>query len=178
MLRRFFLLIALSLPAIANQYQLGSLVISHPWSRPTAPGMPMGVAYLSITNRGKDAEVLVSVCTPVAARVEIHQTTIVDGMARMRPLGEIEIAPGATVKIEPGGIHLMLVDLAAALDQHGIIRDFLGQGMFEGIFYLWERRLFVNELRCLEVGQHPAQFHLWCVYDVLEQTEGELFAKH
>ena len=36
----------------AHQYSLGNLVIGHPWSRPTASGMPMGVAYLSITNHG------------------------------------------------------------------------------------------------------------------------------
>jgi copper(I)-binding protein len=116
MFRRFVLLVAMALPATAHQYQLGSLVIGHPWSRPTAPGMPMGVAYLSITNNGKDADVLIAASTPLAARVEMHQTTIADGMARMRPLGEIAIAPGTTVKIEPGGIHLMLVDLKTPLE--------------------------------------------------------------
>lgn len=75
----------------------------------------MGAAYLSITNNGKVAEALLAASSPVAARVEFHQTTIVDGMARMRPLSEVEIAPGATVRIAPGGIHLMLVDLKAPL---------------------------------------------------------------
>jgi copper(I)-binding protein len=116
MFRRFVLLITLALPASAQQYQLDSLVISHPWSRATAAGMPMGVAYLSITNNGKDADVLIAASTPAAARVEMHQTTITDGIARMRPLGELVIEPGSTVKIEPGGIHLMLVDLKAPLE--------------------------------------------------------------
>jgi periplasmic copper chaperone A len=105
----------LAVPAAGQQFQLGTLVISHPWSRATAEGMPMGVAYLSITNNGKVAEALLAASSPVAARVEIHQTTIVDGMARMRPLPEVGIAPGATVQIGPGGIHLMLVDLKAPL---------------------------------------------------------------
>jgi copper(I)-binding protein len=115
MLRRFVLLVALALPVVAHQYQAGPLVIGHPWSRPTAPGMPMGVAYLSISNSGKEADSLIAASTPAAARVEIHQSTITDGMARMRPLAEIPIPPGATVKVEPGGIHLMLVDLRAPL---------------------------------------------------------------
>src|SRR5512144_2370009 len=106
MISRLVLLVALALPAAAHQYQLGSLVIDHPWSRATAPGMPMGVAYLSITNNGKDPDVLIGASTPAATRVEMHETTIADGMARMRPLSEIVVARGATVKIAPGGIHL------------------------------------------------------------------------
>jgi len=120
MFNRFILLLAAGVlgaaPAVAHQYELGTLVIGHPWSRPTAPGMPMGVAYLSITNNGKTADALVAASSPAAARVEFHKTTLADGMARMRPLTEIAIAPGATVKVEPGGIHLMLVDLKAPLE--------------------------------------------------------------
>ena len=116
MFRRFVLLVALALPAAAHQYQLGSLAIGHPWSRATAPGMPMGVAYLSITNNGETADALIAASTPAAAHVEMHQTTIADGMARMRPLIEIALAPGSTVKIEPGGIHLMPVDLRMPLE--------------------------------------------------------------
>jgi copper(I)-binding protein len=103
--------------APAQQAQTSSLVIDHAWSRATAPGMPMGVAYLSITNHGNVADALVGASTPAAARVEMHETSMVDGVARMRPLSEIVIAPGATVKIAPGGIHLMLVDLEAALER-------------------------------------------------------------
>ena len=105
----------LVLPAMAGDYTLGNLTISHPWSRATAPGIPMGVAYLAITNRGKAADALVAASTPAAAQVEIHQTTLSDGMARMRPVQEVVIAPGSTVKIEPGGIHLMLVGLKQPL---------------------------------------------------------------
>jgi len=101
--------------AMAATYEHGALHISQPWSRATSAGMPMGVAYLTITNRGKKADALIAASTPAAARVEIHHTTLVDGMARMRPLSEIPIPAGATVKIEPGGIHLMLVDLEAPL---------------------------------------------------------------
>jgi len=118
MLHRFLALLLaglFALPAAALQYELGTLTIGHPWSRPTAPGMPMGVAYLTITNNGKVSDALIAASTPAAARVEFHQTSITDGMARMRPLQEIVIAPGHSVKIEPGGIHLMLVDLKSAL---------------------------------------------------------------
>jgi iron complex outermembrane recepter protein len=110
------LALLLALAAAAHQYELGALVIGHPWSRPTAAGMPMGVAYLSITNNGKTPDALIAASSPAAARVEFHQTTFADGMARMRPLAEVAIPAGATVKIEPGGIHLMLVDLKTAFE--------------------------------------------------------------
>ena len=118
MLRRIALSLvaaAIALPVFAAQYELGPLLIEQPWSRPTAPGMPMGVAYLSITNRGATADTLVGASSPVASRVEMHETSIVDGMARMRPLSAVDIPAGATVKIAPGGIHFMLIDLRAPL---------------------------------------------------------------
>lgn len=98
----------------AHQFAAGDLVIAHPWSRPTAPGMP-GVAYLAITNNGPLEEVLLSAHTPAAARVEFHRTVFEGGMARMRPAGTLSIAPGKTLRAEPGGLHLMLVELKSPL---------------------------------------------------------------
>jgi len=93
----------------------GSIKVSDAWSRPTAAGMPMGVAYFVVRNDGTTDDAIVSASTPAAARVEIHQTTVADGMARMRPLKEIVVPARGTVAVAPGGIHLMLVDLAAPL---------------------------------------------------------------
>ena len=101
--------------AVAQEFHAGTLTIQHPWSRPTAEGMPMGVAYFVIVNRGKAADTLLSASTPVAESAEFHRTLLEGGMARMRPAGEIVIAPGATVKAEPEGLHLMLVGLKQAL---------------------------------------------------------------
>ena len=118
MLHRFLALLAAGLiaaPAGAHSYETGALVIGHPWSPPTAAGRPVGVAYLSITNNGTSPDTLTSLSSPLATSVQMHQTTVSEGMARMRPLAELTIAPGKTVKIEPGGIHLMLVGLTAPL---------------------------------------------------------------
>jgi copper(I)-binding protein len=118
MLRQLFALLAASslvAAAHAHQYSVGNLVIGHPWSRPTASGMPTGVAYLSITNNGTRQDTLVSASTPAAARVEFHRSSLESGMARMRPTGELIVAPNTTLTAEPGGLHLMLVDLKAPL---------------------------------------------------------------
>ena len=102
--------------ASAHDYQVGKIFIAHPWSRPTAPGMPMGVAYFTVENRGSAEDVLIGASTPAAARVEFHQTTLSEGMARMRPLAQVSLPPGKSVKLEPGGIHLMLVELKHPLE--------------------------------------------------------------
>jgi periplasmic copper chaperone A len=101
----------------STDHQPGALTITRPWTRATGAGMPMGVAYLTITNHGGSPDALVAASSPAAARVEIHQTSIVGGIAHMRPLTEVPIAAGATVNIEPGGIHLMLVDLKSPLSE-------------------------------------------------------------
>jgi periplasmic copper chaperone A len=118
MLRHLFTLLiasALAAAAHAHHYSIGNLVIGHPWSRPTAEGMPTGVAYLSITNKGPQQDTLIAASTPAAARVEFHRTSIEAGMARMRPAGALVVGPNATVTAEPGGLHLMLVDLKSPL---------------------------------------------------------------
>ncbi|HEU4781597.1 MAG TPA: copper chaperone PCu(A)C [Steroidobacteraceae bacterium] len=118
MLRHLVVLLAASALAVAahaHQYSVGNLIIGHPWSRPTASGMPTGVAYLSITNNGSKRDTLISARTPAAARVEFHHTVIEAGMARMRPAATLVIGANTTVKAEPGGLHLMLVDLKTPL---------------------------------------------------------------
>src|SRR5688572_22661674 len=113
----FSLLVALVVAAAAHahQYSVGHLVIGNPWSRPTFEGMPTGVAYLTITNNGTLEDTLISASTPAAARVEFHRTSVEGGMARMRPAGSLTVAPNSTVSAEPGGLHLMLVELKAPL---------------------------------------------------------------
>lgn len=105
----------LAAAAHAHQYSVGSLVIGHPWSRPTVSGMPTGVAYLSITNRGPRQDTLIGASTPAAERVEFHRTSFESGMAHMRPAGLLVVAPNSTITAEPGGLHLMLVDLKSPL---------------------------------------------------------------
>jgi len=105
----------LAAAAHAHHYSIGNLVIGHPWSRPTASGMPTGVAYLSITNNGLREDTLLSARTPAAARVEFHRTSFDAGMARMRPAEALVVGPKATLTAEPGGLHLMLVDLKSPL---------------------------------------------------------------
>lgn len=54
---------------------------------------------------------LVQVQSPVADIVEIHEMTMVNDVMRMRAVDAIAIAPGKPVRLEPGGFHVMLIDL-------------------------------------------------------------------
>jgi periplasmic copper chaperone A len=98
-------------PAQAADYRAGDMVVVRPWSRPTPPVATVGVAYFSMTNVGSKADTLITVSSPMARKVEIHENRTVQGIVQMRAVTSVECPPGATVKIEPGGLHVMLLDL-------------------------------------------------------------------
>lgn len=112
-----------ALPAAAHDYTVGALKIGHPWSRATPPAAKVGAGYLSIENTGTSPDRLVGGSSEAAGRLEIHETSLSDGIMRMREkTGGLPIAPGETVALKPGGLHLMLVDLKAPLKKGDKVR--------------------------------------------------------
>ncbi|MBL3557414.1 MULTISPECIES: copper chaperone PCu(A)C [Marinobacter] len=108
----------LSTPALAHEYTEGNITIDHPWSRPTPPGVPMGVGYMAITNDGDNDITLTSATTPRAQNVSIHESTMKDGTMSMRPLKDgLTIPAGETVELKPHGYHLMLEKLKGPLKE-------------------------------------------------------------
>jgi copper(I)-binding protein len=106
------------LPAQAHEYKLGALEIIHPWARATPGGAKVGGGYLKVVNHGAEPDRLVGATIDRSDRVEIHQMSIQDGVMTMRPLdGGLEIKPGETVELKPGGYHLMFQDLKAPLKE-------------------------------------------------------------
>ena len=104
------LLIALVLVLAACTEKSGPpLVASNIIVTAPAPGMPMAAAYLDITNQSGTAIRITSVTSPDYELVEMHETTIEDGVARMRAIPALEIEDGDTVTFERGGKHLMLM---------------------------------------------------------------------
>jgi copper(I)-binding protein len=88
------------------------LNISGPFSRATLPNAPVGGGYLTIENRGKTADRLVSVSSDVAAETQIHEMAMEGDVMRMRQLPDgVEIPAGETVALEPGGVHIMFMGL-------------------------------------------------------------------
>jgi copper(I)-binding protein len=112
------LFVAFAFGANAHDYSKGSMHIEHPWSRATPKGASVGAGYLIIENRGAIADRLISVSSAISERGEIHEMAVTDGVMRMRPLAKgVEIAPGMTAKIEPGGLHIMFPGLKRPLEK-------------------------------------------------------------
>jgi copper(I)-binding protein len=116
------LLAALSLSAIAfaahaHSFKLGELSIGHPYARATAPGQPVGGAYLSISNAGSTGDKLLSASAEVARSVELHEMKMDGDVMRMREIPAIEVPAGKAVELKPGGLHFMLMGLKTPLKQ-------------------------------------------------------------
>lgn len=92
----------------------GSVTAADAWARP-APAGETGAVYVTIDNPTADSVRLVEAATSAAERVELHQTVVEDGIARMERIAVLDIPPGETARIEPLGLHLMLVNLQADL---------------------------------------------------------------
>jgi copper(I)-binding protein len=97
--------------SVAQDYQLKSLHIDHPFARATPPGATSGGAFLTIQNQGTTTDKLISAHSPAAGTVQIHTMSMDGGVMRMREIPGLDLLPGATVALKPGGYHLMLLDL-------------------------------------------------------------------
>jgi len=107
----------LSFSAFAADVQTKSLDIRQPFARATPAGAKSGAVFMTIENKGREADRLLSASSPAAGIVEIHEMKMANGMMQMREVTGLEIKPGATVELKPGGYHVMLMDLKAPLKQ-------------------------------------------------------------
>ena len=109
---------ALALPAQADDAAAVGVKISAPWARATPKGAAVGAGYMTITNHGSAPDRLVGGAADVASGFEIHEMTMDNGVMRMRPLGKgLEIKPGQSVELKPGGNHVMFLGLKKPLAQ-------------------------------------------------------------
>ncbi|EJC79420.1 hypothetical protein Rleg4DRAFT_1013 [Rhizobium leguminosarum bv. trifolii WSM2297] len=86
----------------------GDLEVSGGFAKAMLPGQPVGGGFFAVKNNGKTDDRLLSVTSPAAGEVQIHEMVTKDNVMRMRQLKDgIAIAAGQTVKLEPGNLHLM-----------------------------------------------------------------------
>src|SRR5215471_17099674 len=105
-----------SAPARADEVKAGDLVISQAWSRATPKGAKTGGGYLTIENKGSAPDRLIDGSSDVAGSVQVHEMSTEGGVMKMRPVENgLTIEPGKTVKLAPGGYHLMMMDLKQPL---------------------------------------------------------------
>jgi copper(I)-binding protein len=105
-------------PVRAEEVRAGDLVITQAWARATPGGASVGGGYLTIENKGSAADRLIGGSTDAAGKLEVHEMAMNNGVMTMRPLDNgLTIDPGKTVKLAPGGYHLMMSDLKGPLKQ-------------------------------------------------------------
>ena len=113
------LLLLAQAPALrAQQAPPAPIEIAKAWSRATPGGAQVGAGYLALTNRGAEPDRLIGGSTEMAARIEVHEMSMDNGVMKMRELaGGLEVKPGQTVTLRPGGHHLMLMGLKRGLKE-------------------------------------------------------------
>jgi copper(I)-binding protein len=92
-----------------------TIELTHVWARATASATGNSAAYVTLHNTGATADELVGVSTDAAAKAEVHQSKMENGISSMAPVPSLEIAAGATVEMKPGSYHIMLLGLKAPL---------------------------------------------------------------
>ncbi|MDR9467773.1 copper chaperone PCu(A)C [Marinospirillum sp.] len=112
LLKPFLLVVLLtfSLASLAQELQ-----VQDPYVRAVPPGSPVSAAFMELHNQGSEQRTLVAASSPVSEVVELHTHTKVDGVMQMRRVESIEVPAEGKTLLEPGGLHLMLINLKETL---------------------------------------------------------------
>jgi copper(I)-binding protein len=107
---RLNVLIFSAIAALAAQpVWSANISVTDAWARATMPGQPVSGAYMYIQS---DADArLISVSSPVVPQVEVHEMKMDGDVMRMREVKAIDLPKGKTVSLQPGGYHIMLMNL-------------------------------------------------------------------
>jgi hypothetical protein len=122
MTRTIVLALALALAtaaasALAQEFKAGDITVDKAWSRATPKGAETGAGYLTIHNTGATPDRLTGGAADFGA-VEIHQMTTENGVMTMRELKDgLNIPAHGTIRLAPGGYHIMFTHLTKPLDK-------------------------------------------------------------
>jgi periplasmic copper chaperone A len=102
--------------AFAQNGGTAGMVVEQPWARATPAGAPTGAVYMTLANKSNAADRLTAASSDVAAKVQIHEMSVVKGVMQMRQLADgLAIPAGASVTLKPGSYHVMLIGLKKPL---------------------------------------------------------------
>ena len=123
------LLLALLAPAFV-QAEGDTLQFTDAWIREAPPASPVMAGYVTVANRGNGEVLIDDVESKQFGSADIHEMRESRGVMRMRPLRQLQLEPGQVVKLEPGGLHLMLMQPAAPLKagDHATLEFVLSDG--------------------------------------------------
>ena len=167
--------------AAAETYSAGGLQIGSPWARATPKGSTVGAGYLTITNKGTEADRLIGGSAAPASRFEVHTTVTENGVARMRQVTSLEIKPGETVELRPGGMHVMFMGLKQPLtsgqtrEGHAGVRE--GRHGRDRIHRAGRRRPGGRPQALALRSWHRARFERSCLTTVTPVPRKESYAR-
>ena len=93
----------------AHAQDAGTVSVKDAWVRATIPAQKATGAFMQLTAPAGSR--LVAVRSPLAGVVEIHEMALVDNVMKMRAISGVDLPPGKTVELKPGGYHVMLLEL-------------------------------------------------------------------
>ncbi len=99
-----------------------NIIYSKPSIRVTPPGQNITAAYVSLKNTSKADITLLGASSDSAQSVEIHEHKMSEGMMNMRQVEHIHIPSQKTVKLQPGGYHLMVFGLNKSIVENDEIK--------------------------------------------------------
>ncbi len=106
--------LSLILASAAGSLWAQSVQVKDAWVRTTVPGQKGTGAFMTIT--AKEGSKLVGGSSPIAGLTEIHEMKMEGDIMRMRAIqGGLDLPAGKAIELKPGGYHVMLMDLKAAL---------------------------------------------------------------
>jgi len=101
--------------AVASTSAFAQTSVDDAWVRTSVPGQPSSGAFMRIT-ADTDSKLL-SVSSPVARDVQIHQMSMSGDVMRMGPVDSVALPAGKTVSFDPDGYHVMLMGLVAQIKE-------------------------------------------------------------
>lgn len=108
-----FLLLGAALAVQAEE----TLEVQNPVVRAVPAFMKTTAGFMTLVNRTDQARMIVGASSPKAGVIELHMHTNDDGVMRMRRIPHIHLPPGQAVRLQPGGLHLMIFELKEPLNK-------------------------------------------------------------
>ncbi len=111
-------LVSIAAGSAAEDFRVGELEVSQPWARASAGPAKAGAIYLKLRNRGSAPDRLIAAASPAADRLALHRHVMEGEVMKMRPLeGGLLLPAGEEVVLAPGSLHIMMMGLAAPLEE-------------------------------------------------------------
>ncbi len=109
------MLLGVTAGALADDTKVGEVVIHDPWVRASLGATRTSAAYMTIEVTGDHPDRLIAAASPVAEHAQLHAEVMDQGVAKMRPVAAVEVAPGTPTVLAPGGLHIMLMGVKSKL---------------------------------------------------------------